>query len=94
MKIEAEKNQRLYGSTSGPPAPAPAPAPAPVSYSASGTFSYEDLKSGSPDGVDPAKKESYLEPSVFQSVFGMTKEAFEGLPKWKKDAAKKKVGLW
>lgn len=76
-------------------APAAAPAPAPVTvFSASGAYSYEELKSGIPAGVDPSKKEEYLTEAVFQEKFGMDKAAFSAQPKWKRDAKKKELGLF
>ena len=47
-----------------------------------------------PADVDPAVKERYLAPAEFKEVFGMTLEAFTGLPGWKRQQLKKKVGLF
>lgn len=58
-----------------------------------GTFSYEDLK-GFPEGVDPTRKEEYLDEASFKTVFGMDRSSFKALPKWKRDVAKKNVGLF
>lgn len=72
-------------------------APVPVAVaSSSGTYNVEDLKSNNyPDGaVDVTSKESYLSDSDFQTVFGMDKATFNAQAKWKRDAAKKKVGLF
>jgi hypothetical protein len=55
---------------------------------------YDSLKSGLPEGVDPAHKEEYLDDASFQSMFGMDRIAFRALPKWKRDDAKKKHGLF
>lgn len=56
--------------------------------------SYDDLKNGVPAGVDPARKEEYLDDKTFKELFDMDKKTFAALPKWKKDDAKKKKGLF
>lgn len=38
--------------------------------------------------------QAYLSDEEFQTIFGMTKEAFYKLPKWKQDMQKKKVDLF
>lgn len=45
-------------------------------------------------GIDMTRKESYLSDAEFTKVFGVTKEAFGDMALWKKQAAKKKVGLF
>ncbi|PPD94035.1 hypothetical protein GOBAR_DD08947 [Gossypium barbadense] len=45
-------------------------------------------------GIDLKRREAYLSDNEFQTVFGMEKEAFYKLPKWKQDLKKKKVGLF
>jgi len=47
-----------------------------------------------PTGVDPMKREEALSDGDFLDAFGMGPGAFASLPKWKKDAAKKKLGLF
>jgi advillin len=47
-----------------------------------------------PMGVDVDRKELYLADDVFQDVFKMNKDGFKALPKWKRDAKKKEVGLF
>ena len=47
-----------------------------------------------PDGINVAARELYLHPSDFLSVFGMTKDAFAALPKWKQQNLKKKFKLF
>jgi hypothetical protein len=56
-------------------------------------FSVEDLKSGV-EGIDLSRKEEYLDNSSFIGVFGMEREIFASLPKWKRDDLKKKQGLF
>ena len=56
-------------------------------------YSLEELKAGM-DGVDLTKREQYLSPEDFESMFGMSKEEFNGLRKWKQQLLKKKVGLF
>ncbi|CAI8602126.1 unnamed protein product [Vicia faba] len=61
------------------------------------TFSYDQLKTTSGkivSGIDLERREAYLSDEDFQTVFGMVKEAFYKLPKWKKDMLKKKFELF
>ncbi|XVE61123.1 hypothetical protein DITRI_Ditri06bG0014400 [Diplodiscus trichospermus] len=61
------------------------------------TFSYEQLKAKSENpvtGIDFKRRESYLSEEEFQTIFGMEKEEFYKLPKWKQDIQKKKVDLF
>lgn len=46
------------------------------------------------DGIDPKKKEEYLEDKEFEEVFGMNLEKFKGLRLWKQQILKRKVGLF
>ncbi|KAF7819033.1 villin-3-like isoform X1 [Senna tora] len=58
------------------------------------TFSYDQLKNHSENpvsGIDYKRREAYLSDDEFESVFGMTKEAFYEIPKWKQDMQKKKL---
>lgn len=47
-----------------------------------------------PEGVDPAKLETYLSDEEFKNVFKMDKEQFAKLPGWKQTKSKKEVGLF
>ena len=67
-----------------PPAPA-----APLS-----TYTLKELQGEIPVGLDPKKKETYLSDKDFMAMFGKNKEEFAALPKWKRDAAKKKYNLF
>ncbi|XP_044505397.1 villin-3-like isoform X2 [Mangifera indica] len=61
------------------------------------TFSYNQLKAKSKNpvtGIDFKRREAYLSDEEFQNVFGMAKEDFYKLPKWKQDMQKKKVDLF
>uniref|UniRef100_A0A1J3ISD7 Villin-2 n=1 Tax=Noccaea caerulescens TaxID=107243 RepID=A0A1J3ISD7_NOCCA len=61
------------------------------------TFSYEQLRAKSENpvtGIDFKRREAYLTEEEFQSVFGMEKEAFNNLPRWKQDLLKKKFDLF
>ncbi|KAG7566033.1 Villin/Gelsolin [Arabidopsis suecica] len=61
------------------------------------TFTYERLqaKSGKPvTGIDFKRREAYLSEEEFKTVFGMEKEAFYKLPRWKQDLLKKKFDLF
>ncbi|CAA0837438.1 Villin-2 [Striga hermonthica] len=60
-------------------------------------FSYDQLKSKSDNpvtGIDFKRREAYLSDDEFESVLGMTKQAFYKLPKWKQDMHKRKVDLF
>ncbi|CAA3011222.1 villin-3-like [Olea europaea subsp. europaea] len=67
------------------------------SESSQTTFHYEQLKAKSDNpvtGIDFKRREAYLSEEEFQDVFGVTKEAFYKLPKWKQDMQKKKFDLF
>lgn len=89
-KEKAAKSGVQEETKSAAPAAAPVKAPAAVG----GFFSYETLKSGIPDGVDPANKETYLSDAEFLTVIGVSKADFAKQPGWKKQAKKKEVGLF
>lgn len=56
---------------------------------------YEELKGDSrPKDVDPAMKEKYLSDSEFETVFGMSADAFSKIPKWKQQNLKKAKELF
>ncbi len=77
-------------------ATAAAAAAAEVPTVASGdTFSCEALKGmGKADGIDPTKKENYLDDAEFEKLFAMARAAFGELKLWKQQDLKKKVGLY
>jgi hypothetical protein len=52
------------------------------------------LKAGVSEGVNPAIKEEYLDDVTFAQLLGTDRASFKALPKWKRDAAKKSVGLF
>ncbi|XP_039849026.1 villin-2-like [Panicum virgatum] len=61
------------------------------------TFSYDRLISKSTDpvrGIDYKRREAYLSDSEFQTVFGMTKDAFYQQPNWKQELQKRKADLF
>ena len=45
-------------------------------------------------GIDMERKESYLSAGEFVEVFGMERTVFDAMPLWKRQAAKKKAGLF
>ena len=48
------------------------------------TFSCEALKGmGKADGIDPTKKENYLDDAEFEKLFAMARAAFGELKLWK-----------
>ena len=59
------------------------------------TFSKAELAAmdGS-SGIDMERKESYLGAGEFVEVFGMERSVFDAMPLWKRQAAKKKAGLF
>lgn len=60
-------------------------------------FPYERLKTSSTDSVseiDVTKREAYLSSAEFREKFGMTKDAFYKLPKWKQNKLKMAVHLF
>eukprot|EP00262_Sarcandra_glabra_P008787 TRINITY_DN2252_c1_g2_i1.p1 TRINITY_DN2252_c1_g2~~TRINITY_DN2252_c1_g2_i1.p1 ORF type:complete len:320 (+),score=56.97 TRINITY_DN2252_c1_g2_i1:107-961(+) len=60
-------------------------------------FPYERLKILSPDPVaeiDVTKRETYLSAGEFREKFGMTKDAFYKLPKWKQNKLKMALHLF
>merc|ERR1712166_57238 len=81
-------------------AAAAAAAPEPkkrTSVAEAGTLTLEDLQNSEvwhPKGIDPANREMYLSDAEFKATMGMPKADFEKLPKWKKDAEKKKHNLF
>ena len=58
------------------------------------TFSLAILQAGCPAGVDASAKELALDEVEFEAALGHTKEAFLKLPKWKRDAAKRKAKIF
>lgn len=71
----------------------PAKAEASSAVEAGKTFSLAELQAGV-NGVPPHEKESFLSDADFQEAFGMDMASFQALPKWKRQNAKKKVGLF
>jgi len=67
------------------------------SDAAAGIMSLQDLqnpRTWRPKGVDPYTREFHLADEEFQQTFGMSKDDWAKVPKWKKDAAKKKIDLF
>ncbi|GAV89081.1 Gelsolin domain-containing protein/VHP domain-containing protein, partial [Cephalotus follicularis] len=60
-------------------------------------YPYERLTVLSTDpvkGIDVTKRETYLSQEEFEDKFGMTKSAFNGLPKWKQNKLKMSIDLF
>lgn len=47
-----------------------------------------------PEGVDPSRKEDYVNDDDFKKLFNMDRDAFAKLPQWKKDNLKKTNNLF
>lgn len=56
-------------------------------------FPLQELKTSTPEGIDPSRRELYLSDADFMEVFKMEKKMFGALAKWKRDMKKKDVGL-
>jgi hypothetical protein len=54
----------------------------------------DDLRLSKIPGLDNTRREKYLSPEDFQEYFKLTKEEFAKFPKWKRDKAKRKLGLF
>ena len=68
---------------------------APSSPSGGIIFTLEQLQINTcPQGIDMTRREQYLSDEEFNTVFSMSKDAFNALPKWKRIRAKKEVGLF
>ncbi|XP_049432955.1 advillin [Epinephelus fuscoguttatus] len=52
------------------------------------------LASELPEGVDPTQKEKHLSDSDFYDVFGITKDDFASMPRWKQLNLKKEKGMF
>jgi len=44
--------------------------------------------------VDKTRKEDYLDDATFLQLFGVNKDGFAAMPKWKRDSKKKELGLF
>jgi len=84
---------KLYGAEAAP-ASAPTPVPASSKTSVTSFASFEDVKAGNVPGMDFANRELYLDDETFKAKLGMDKAAFAALPKWKRDAKKKELGIF
>jgi len=60
----------------------------------SGQYTYAELTNVSKEIENPFHKEQYLSDAEFETVFEMMKAEFIQLPLWKKNRAKKDVGLF
>eukprot|EP00003_Mantamonas_plastica_P001333 TRINITY_DN1095_c0_g5_i1.p1 TRINITY_DN1095_c0_g5~~TRINITY_DN1095_c0_g5_i1.p1 ORF type:complete len:833 (-),score=276.14 TRINITY_DN1095_c0_g5_i1:45-2471(-) len=59
------------------------------------TYTLEELQARPvPDTLEATKLETYLSDEEFETVFGMTRDAFNGLPQWKRANHKKQHGLF
>lgn len=89
-QLKQTPNSPIAAQISAPPTPPSVP----VAAARKGSLSLGEVTSPDVGGIDASKKEEYLDDQTFQSVFGMDKQTFAALPKWKRDDAKKKNGLF
>jgi len=58
-------------------------------------YSLEELTEAElPEGLDLQRKEAYLTDEDFEELFGMDKDAFTNIPKWRQDVLRKKHKLF
>lgn len=93
-KVPSAAKQEYEKRVEVPAASPSSPANASYKDPKSNAFSLADLQGNLPAGVDPTQKEQYLDDGSFSGLFGMDKAAFDKLPKWKRDTAKKTHGLF
>jgi Villin headpiece domain/Gelsolin repeat len=55
---------------------------------------YDKLKDAIVEGIEPDRKEEYIDDATFEMLFKMKREEFEKLARWRKDKMKKQVGLF
>ncbi|KAJ4462943.1 hypothetical protein PAPYR_164 [Paratrimastix pyriformis] len=77
------------------PAPSPRPSPSPAAPAAAAEryIPYDQLVE-TKDGIDLTRKETYLEPEEFKTIFGMDREAFYKLPVWRQKGIKNEKRLF
>lgn len=78
-------------------APAPPPLPEHSPDLPEGCFSLEELQNPAvwkDRGIEASRREEYLTDAAFLGLFGMTKEDFAKMPKWKRDGRKREHGLF
>ena len=64
-------------------------------FTVSAKYTFAQLTAAAlPEGVDPTIKEQYLLEDEFKTRFSMSRAEFNALPGWKRNAAKKKAGLY
>ena len=57
-------------------------------------YPYDILRNSYPEDIDITKKELYLADVEFNELFGMKKDEYKQLPRWKADRLKKQLGLF
>ena len=57
-------------------------------------YSLADFQQGKVSGVDPDTWEQHLSPDEFEKHFGMTLDAFNKLPKWKRLNKTRPLRTW
>jgi len=80
--------------TAAPAAAAARPAASASAAVSTGSHSWDDVKAGTVPGMDLTMKENYLDAATFQAKLGCSKAEWDKMPKWKKDAKKKELGIF
>eukprot|EP00164_Ancoracysta_twista_P003232 GFYU01004318.1.p1 GENE.GFYU01004318.1~~GFYU01004318.1.p1 ORF type:complete len:812 (-),score=336.28 GFYU01004318.1:98-2533(-) len=92
-KLKALAAEKAPAAEDNVPAPSPAATAAHTYKDAAGSnLTYEEAKTAA--DIDPTCREQYLSADAFQATFGMSKDDFNKLAKWKQQDAKKKVSLF
>jgi len=63
-------------------------------YSTDKKYSLAELQKGNPPGVEPTRKEEWLNDAEFESAFKMKRDAWAKLPAWKRDNVKKSMNMF
>lgn len=58
------------------------------------SYTLDELRKFKMKGVDRSQREAYLTQEDFQAAFGMTRDSFYALPRWKRQDSKAKLGIF
>lgn len=91
-ELDACKAELAESRKDAKPGSALPPPPPPPGETA--LYSWEVLKEGCPQGVDPKHKELALRPEEYKQALGVEKQDWAGMAEWKKQRQKKAAGLF